>query len=101
MHLISALAILMPSNASQKRTSNRTESGKDHVTYNRSTACSQESIDATALFLFNMFASGIVFPTSASTVAAAATAVSTFVVLVIITLVVLIFPSSVDGLILF
>jgi len=101
--LVSALAILMPSNTSQKCSANRTESGENHVSYERSATCSEESIDAAALLLFDVLASGIVItiPTSASTAAAATTAVSSFVVLVVVALVVLILSSAIDRLVLF
>ena len=103
MRLISALAILMPPNAPQKRASNRTEPWEDHISNDRSAACSQESVDTAALFLLDVFPSGIVvtIPASASTAAAATTAVSTFVVLIIITLIVFVFAATIDGLVLF
>lgn len=91
----------MPSDASQKRSSNRTESGENHVPDECSASCSQESIDTTALLFLNVFPSGIVVTASASTAAAASTAISPFVVLVIVALIVFIFAAAVDGLVLF
>jgi VIT1/CCC1 family predicted Fe2+/Mn2+ transporter len=102
VRLILALAVLMPSNASQKCSSNRTEPREDQVPYQCSASCSEESVDAAALFLFNVFASGIVIPVSpsASTATAASAAISTFVVFIVVALVVFIFAATVDGLVL-
>ena len=101
MRLVSALAILMPSNTSQKRSSDRTEPWEDHVPNDGSAACSQESVDTAALFLLDVFPPGIAISPSASTAAAATTAIPSFVVLVIVALVMLIFATAVDGLVLF
>lgn len=101
MRLISALAILMPPNAPQKRASNRTEPWEDHISNDRSAACSQESVDTAALFLLDVFPPGIVVSPAASTAAATTAAVPSFVVLIVVALIVFIFATAVDGLILF
>lgn len=96
------LVILVTSNTSQKRTSNRTEPREDQVPYQCSASCSEESVDAAALFLFTVFPSGIVIPISPSAPAAASatTASATFVVLIVVALVVFVFAATVDGLVL-
>jgi len=100
MCLLPALAVLVPSNTSQKRSANRSQAWENHVSDERSAASSQERIHAAALFLFDMFAPGVVISPSASTATAATTAVPPFVVLVVVALVVIVFATAIDGLVL-
>lgn len=96
MCLVSALTVLVSSNASEKRTTDGSQTWENHVAEKRSSTGSKERVHAAALLFLNVFASHVAIPASASTATTAAAAVSPLVVFVIIALVVFIFAAAID-----
>jgi hypothetical protein len=95
MSFASALAILMPSDSAQKRSSNSSQPREDHITEQRSTAGSEESVDATALLALDVLSPDVAIPSSTSAAAATSTAIPSLVVFVVVAFVV-VFAAAVD-----